>query len=184
MNGKFRLSLGLAVCFLLISCTLGSPSRVTRRRNPSLTSAQKASLLAKSRLPKSDTRKAIMEITKVMARSFSASEVLTLNLTNLLILIVLKAVIFGIGLFYFGGVSFKSGYKGHGHGGGYGRSFNEKPNQLLTEAEILLMLTYLLGSTTDDYKCFHRVACENPGAAKSYFKVSKMMLTGAKFVQK
>merc|ERR1719454_492075 len=38
-----------------------------------------------------------------MARASSTSEVLTLNLTNLLILLVLKALIFGFGLFSVGG---------------------------------------------------------------------------------
>jgi len=189
MKAHFRLSLFLAVSFLLISCALASTNKVTRRRSPSLTSEQKSLLLNKSRQAISDksTSKAIVEITRALARSHSASEVLTLNLTNLLILIVLKAVIFGIGLFYFGGVSFKGGYKGHehghGHGHGYGRSLDGKSSPLMTEAEILLMLTYLLGSSSDDYTCFHRVACENPQQAKTYLKVSKMMLKGAKFAQ-
>merc|ERR1711936_1000104 len=38
-----------------------------------------------------------------LARASSTSEVLTLNLTNLLILLVLKALIFGFGLFSVGG---------------------------------------------------------------------------------
>ena len=36
---------------------------------------------------------------QLLARASSTSEVLTLNLTNLLILLVLKALIFGFGLF-------------------------------------------------------------------------------------
>merc|ERR1712156_420561 len=41
----------------------------------------------------------LVELTsELLARASSTSEVLTLNLTNLLILIVLKAIIFGFGL--------------------------------------------------------------------------------------
>merc|ERR1712045_342069 len=40
-----------------------------------------------------------------LARASSTSEVLTLNLTNLLILLVLKALIFGFGLFSVGGTA-------------------------------------------------------------------------------
>ena len=42
---------------------------------------------------------------ELMARASTTSEVLTLNLTNLLILLVLKALIFGFGLFAVGGVT-------------------------------------------------------------------------------
>merc|ERR1712223_941801 len=45
----------------------------------------------------------LVELTsELLARASSTSEVLTLNLTNLLILIVLKALIFGFGLFSVG----------------------------------------------------------------------------------
>ena len=44
----------------------------------------------------------LVEAMDFMARASSTSEVLTLNLTNLLILLVLKALIFGFGLFSFG----------------------------------------------------------------------------------
>ena len=45
----------------------------------------------------------LVELTsELLARASSTSEVLTLNLTNLLILIVLKAIIFGFGLFSVG----------------------------------------------------------------------------------
>ena len=195
MNGKVRFSLYVAIGFCLLACTLAASSKVSRRRSPSLTAEQKAQLISSkslsTRTAKStgkSTTNAIIEVTKAIARSHSASEVLTLNLTNLLILIVLKAVIFGIGLFYFGGVSFKGGVShgdNHGHGG-YGRSATDvtKPKPFMTEGEMLLALTFLLGSSTEDYTCMNRVACEHPGSVKSYLKASKLMLNGAKFAQK
>ncbi|CAG7718798.1 unnamed protein product [Allacma fusca] len=122
----------------------------------------------------------LIKVAKAIARSHSTSEVLTLNLTNLLILIVLKAVIFGIGLFYFGGVTFKGG-----HGNGWSsRSIDSKSSSFMTEGELLLMLTYLLGASNENYECMYRVACEDPSKAKEYLNVSKMIVKGAKFMKK
>merc|ERR1712115_725947 len=45
----------------------------------------------------------IQNAMELLATASSTSEVLTLNLTNLLILLVLKALIFGFGLFSVGG---------------------------------------------------------------------------------
>jgi uncharacterized membrane protein len=54
----------------------------------------------------------------------------------------------------------------------------------MTEGEMLLALTFLLGSSTEDYTCMNRVACENPSSVKSYLKTSKLMMKGVKFAQK
>ena len=51
----------------------------------------------------------LVEAMDFMARASSTSEVLTLNLTNLLILLVLKALIFGFGLFSFGNAGAAAG---------------------------------------------------------------------------
>ena len=95
-------------------------------------------------------------------------------------------MIFGIGLFYFGGVSFKGGYNhgGDNHHGWSGRSLTEKSSSFMSENELLLMLTYLLGSATDNYECMYRVACEDPVHAKTYLNASKMMMKGAKYAKK
>jgi len=131
-----------------------------------------------------DTTRALIKTAKALARSHSTSEVLTLNLTNLLILVVLKAIIFGIGLFYFGGVSFKGGHGGD-HGHGWGRSLEEKSaGSFMSQSELLLMLTYVLGSTSDNYECMYRVACEDPAKAKDYLNASNMLLKGAKYAKK
>jgi len=131
-----------------------------------------------------DTTRALIKTAKALARSHSTSEVLTLNLTNLLILIVLKAIIFGIGLFYFGGVSFKGGHHGGGGGDGWGRSLEEKKEAYMTQSELLLMLTYVLGSASENYECMYRVACEDPEKAKDYVSASKMLIKGAKYAKK
>lgn len=140
---------------------------------------EQSSAVEQSAGDKSETVR-LLKVAKAIARSHSTSEVLTLNLTNLLILIVLKAIIFGIGLFYFGGVTFK-GSGGHGWSS---RSLEKKSGSFMSEGELLLMLTYLLGSTDENYECMYRVACEEPSKAKEYLKVSKMILKGAKFMKK
>lgn len=130
-----------------------------------------------------DVTRALIKTAKALARSHSTSEVLTLNLTNLLILIVLKAIIFGIGLFYFGGISFKGG--DHGWGPGHGRSLVEKNRPFLNQGELLLIMTYILGAAEkDNYDCMYRVACEDPKQAKDYLNASKMILKGAKYAKK
>merc|ERR1711872_198327 len=67
-----------------------------------------------------------------IARASSTSEVLTLNLTNLLILLVLKALIFGFGLFSVGGV------------GGVGRSADEVAEPFITQADMTGGMCFLM----------------------------------------
>ena len=192
MGHKFYFGLFVALCLLATALSTrptSSSYKVQRRRVassdvPREVSGEKqthegANSVAEASSPKSETVR-LLKVAQAIARSHSTSEVLTLNLTNLLILIVLKAIIFGIGLFYFGGVTFK------GSGGGHGWSSRslEKKSGFVTEGELLLMLTYLLGSTDGNYECMYRVACEDPSKAKEYLKVSKMILKGAKFMKK
>lgn len=202
MKARLCLALVLALCIAVLPHqSFAGSTKLNKRRiasGPALTPEQRSLLLSRSSkaeeasetaaatttaFPKSST-KALIEVTRALARSHSASEVLTLNLTNLLILIVLKAVIFGIGLFYFGGVSFKGGYNHDNHHGWSGRSLTEKNTSFMSENELLLMLTYLLGSATDNYECMYRVACEDPVHAKTYLNASKMMMKGAKYAKK
>ena len=98
-----------------------------------------------------------------LARASSTSEVLTLNLTNLLILLVLKALIFGFGLFSFGNSST-----------GYSRSA-ENPTALtqtdLTGGMCFMMYT---GGAEEKLSCIQRSACEDPKVATDYLTAAKM----------
>lgn len=75
----------------------------------------------------------------LMSRGFAAaanggaSQVISLNLTNLFVLILLKALIFAAGAI--GAETWK---------GGYGRH-NDEESKLLTDQEVLLFLSYLTG---------------------------------------
>ncbi|PNF27466.1 hypothetical protein B7P43_G08986, partial [Cryptotermes secundus] len=111
--------------------------------------------------------------------------VLSLNLTNLFILLVLKALLFGAGLFSFGFL------KNGGGSTGYGRSTDEenltpdqRANPFITESELLLLLTYLMGDANNEYDCLHRVACEEPKKALEYITAAKMLIKGARIFNK
>jgi len=93
-----------------------------------------------------------------LARASSTSEVLTLNLTNLLILLVLKALIFGFGLFSVGGA---------------GRSM-ETPG--LTQSELTGGMCFLMFTSGDEAKfdCIQRTVCEDPYLASDYLTAAKM----------
>jgi hypothetical protein len=102
-------------------------------------------------------------------------------LTNLFILLVLKALLFGAGLFSFGFL------KNGGGSTGYGRSSHEEKlipdpwaNPFITESELLLLLTYLMGDANSEYDCLQRVACEEPKKALEYITAAKMLIKGAR----
>merc|ERR1711860_373526 len=84
----------------------------------------------------------------------------TLNLTNLLILIVLKALIFGFGLFSVGSSA---------------RSAED--STALTQADLsggMCFMMYTAGSE-DKLSCIPRTASEDATAAKMVYKVHKML---------
>jgi len=98
-----------------------------------------------------------------LARASSTSEVLTLNLTNLLILLVLKGLIFGFGLFSSGG----------GGIGGIGRSAD---TPVVTQSDLtggMCFLMYTSGAE-EKFDCIKRTACEDPYLASDYLTAAKM----------
>ncbi|XP_053996123.1 uncharacterized protein LOC128885838 [Hylaeus anthracinus] len=104
----------------------------------------------------------LMEIAKeLVQRSSSSSQVLNLNLSNLLLLLVLKAVVFGAG--YLGN---------HGH---KGRDLEEE--NIISEGEVALALGYLIGDT-----CLYRAACEEPRVAKEYVGAAEMIIETMKLL--
>ncbi|XP_066588528.1 uncharacterized protein [Prorops nasuta] len=98
---------------------------------------------------------------ELLQRSASSSQVLNLNLSNLLLLLVLKAVVFGAG--YLG----NHGYKG--------RELEEE--NIVTEGEMALALGYLIGDT-----CLYRAACEEPHIAREYLGAAEMIMETMKLV--
>jgi len=91
-----------------------------------------------------------------LARASTTSEVLTLNLTNLLILLALKALIFGFGLF---------------SAGGTGRSLDDNSiGDWMSPSEItggMCFMMYTAGFE-DKLECIQRTGCEAPEKMKDY----------------
>ncbi|KAJ2951757.1 hypothetical protein O0L34_g13924 [Tuta absoluta] len=110
-----------------------------------------------------------------IARSTGSSQVLSLNLTNLVILIVLKALILAAG--FFGAGAWKGGHH-------YGRSLDDNKNATyITEDEIMLYLSYLAGQQTKDYSCLYRLSCQRPQQAALYSSGAELLLQGVKLIQ-
>lgn len=127
-----------------------------------------------TKIGRSNSKISMLEMTKALlkeqaARAVTNSEVLTLNLTNLVIMLVIKAIIFGFGFV-----------------GSFGRRSSESsfPTTLLNQTDLMMTMSYALGSTTHDYGCLYRMACEEPQAAHQYMTASKMLLKGAKLFKK
>ena len=109
---------------------------------------------------------AVVEAMELLARASSTSEVLTLNLTNLLILLVLKALIFGFGLFSFGGT---------------GRS-SDQP--IVNESDLEGGACFLMYTAGVDAKldCIKKVACYDRPTAYSYKTAAKMANKMSKYL--
>ncbi|CAH0726919.1 unnamed protein product, partial [Brenthis ino] len=109
-----------------------------------------------------------------IARSTGSSQVLSLNLTNLVILIVLKALILAAG--FFGAGAWKGNH--------YGRSLDDNKNATyITEDEIMLYLSYLAGQQSQDYGCLYRLSCQKPHQAALYASGAELLLQGTKLFQ-
>lgn len=97
---------------------------------------------------------------ELLARASSTSEVLTLNLTNLLILIVLKAIVFGFGLFSVGSSA---------------RSADE--TTAISQADVSGGMCFIMYTSGAEEKltCIQRTACEDPKTASEYATAAKMV---------
>jgi len=107
----------------------------------------------------------VQQALEFLGRS-STSEVLTLNLTNLVILLVLKALIFGFGLFSVGGT---------------GRSAE---GVAVTPADMTGGMCFMMfmSGAEEKLSCIERTACEDPYLATDYLTASKMIYKGYKIV--
>ncbi|GJQ82847.1 hypothetical protein Trydic_g2586 [Trypoxylus dichotomus] len=119
-----------------------------------------------------DTKDILTSVaSNLMSRGFATtgggSQVVSLNLTNLLILVLLKALIFAAGSL--GAGTWK---------GGYGRS-SDGQETVVTDEEILLYLTYLTGIPGDN-QCLQFVACQGPQQARRYVAAGEMLLKASK----
>lgn len=103
---------------------------------------------------------------EMISRSAGNSQILSLNLSNLLILLLLKALIFSAGLI------------GAGNWNQYARG-RAVDNSILSAEEPPLLIGYLAAEGSGDDSCLHRAACQSPGRANEYLKAAKALLKGA-----
>ena len=108
----------------------------------------------------------VQQAVEFLGMARTTSEVLTLNLTNLLILLVLKALIFGFGLFSVGGT---------------GRSAE---GVAVTPADMTGGMCFMMfmSGAEEKLSCIERTACEDPYLATDYLTASKMIYKGYKIV--
>merc|ERR1712004_10239 len=102
---------------------------------------------------------------EVVSRASSSSEVLSLNLTNLVILLALKVAIVAFGLFS-GGATGRSSLGSLTEGADMSLSQND-----MTGGMCFLLLT---GGDEEKLSCVQRAACESPVSAGNYLQAAKM----------
>jgi hypothetical protein len=116
----------------------------------------------------------------LMARALSSSNVLTLNLTNVVILVILKIIIFVGGLFVLNSTSSTGGSSGL-----FGRSEDDLDNEVggggspsaaLTATDLRGGMCFLLftSGAEDRLGCLLESACLDPRAAESYLSAANM----------
>lgn len=108
----------------------------------------------------------VANLMEMVGRASSTSEVLTLNLTNLIILLILKALILGFGLFAGGGVG--------GGVAGVGRSAEESLS--VTQSDLTGGMCFLMYTSGAEEKldCLKRTACEDPYVVSDYLTAAKV----------
>merc|ERR1712111_249881 len=106
---------------------------------------------------------------EVMSRASTSSEVLSLNLTNLIILIALKIAIVVFGLVSGGGVT--------------GRS-DDQPTSV-SQTDLTGGMCFLLYTGGDESKlsCIARAACESPSEADNYLSAAKLWYKMSKLIK-
>ncbi|ALC47044.1 CG12420 [Drosophila busckii] len=114
----------------------------------------------------------VVQVAKeLLHRSAGNSQVLSLNLTNLLIIVLLKVLIFSAGLL---GAGHWSGY-----GYGYGRSAGRSDNQLgwgFNAGDDYLIMGFLAAQGAGQDDCLYAAACACPNAAYEYAKAARALL--------
>ncbi|XP_025424606.1 uncharacterized protein LOC112693651 isoform X2 [Sipha flava] len=104
----------------------------------------------------------------------SSSQLLSLNLSNIVLMLVLKGLIWGAS--YMQGVG---GGKGRKEGLAEGAPLSQS---LFTETDMLLFLGYMVADESGHYDCLNRVACEQPARSESYLRSAEMVWKTAKLL--
>ncbi|XP_037707639.1 uncharacterized protein LOC119545816 [Drosophila subpulchrella] len=118
----------------------------------------------------------VMQVAKeLLHRSAGNSQVLSLNLTNLLIIILLKVLIFSAGML---GAGHWSAY-GYGHG----RSSDSNYGLGLTSGDDYLITGFLAAQGAGRDECLYAASCASPAAAYEYAKAGRSLLGAVELFQ-
>ncbi|XP_023174284.2 uncharacterized protein LOC111601773 isoform X1 [Drosophila hydei] len=116
----------------------------------------------------------IVQVAKeLLHRSAGNSQVLSLNLTNLLIIVLLKVLIFSAGLLGAGH------WSGMGYGHGYARSAAHIDGSYglgLSSGDDYLIMGFLAAQGAGQDDCLYAAACACPNAAYEYAKAGRALL--------
>uniref|UniRef100_A0A1A9ZRQ6 Uncharacterized protein n=1 Tax=Glossina pallidipes TaxID=7398 RepID=A0A1A9ZRQ6_GLOPL len=120
----------------------------------------------------SPTGHVVVQVAKeLLNRSTGNSQVLNLNITNLIVILLLKVLIFTAGLL------------GAGHYGGYGYNYGRSNDNGfsfgLNEDEAHLITGFLAAQGGFD-DCLYEAACSAPHVAFEYAKAAKALMEGIK----
>ncbi|XP_060868150.1 uncharacterized protein LOC132943260 isoform X2 [Metopolophium dirhodum] len=107
----------------------------------------------------------------------TSSQMLSLNMSNVVLMLVLKGLIWGAS--YMQGHGGKSRKDGPDAAGLAGTGLLQN---MVTETDLLLFLGYLVADESGRYDCLNRVACEQPARAESYLKSAEMVWKTAKLL--
>ncbi len=102
---------------------------------------------------------------------------LSLNLSNVVLMLVLKGLIWGAS--YMQGNGGKGRKEGPDAAGLTGGGFLQ---DMVNETDLLLFLGYLVADESGRYDCLNRVACEQPARAESYLRSAEMVWKTAKLL--
>ncbi|XP_055383348.1 uncharacterized protein LOC129613362 [Condylostylus longicornis] len=130
-------------------------------------------------LIKNQTGIKLFQIAKeLLSRSGGTSQVLSLNLSNVFLLLLLKVLIIIAGLLGTG----HYGYSGYGYGRYSARRSIENVYDIhenwFTNIEKDLYKGFFIARNFGDYNCLAKAICENPKVAKQYTQASRALLNG------
>ncbi|XP_031636410.1 uncharacterized protein LOC116349214 [Contarinia nasturtii] len=104
---------------------------------------------------------------EMISRSTGNSQILSLNLTNLLILVMLKALIFAAGLI------------GAGNWGGQYARARALDSSFIRTDEAPLFIGYLALEGSGQDGCLNQAACKSPDIAREYMKAAMAVIKGS-----
>ncbi|XP_022172860.1 uncharacterized protein LOC111035523 [Myzus persicae] len=161
------------VCLLLLVTRSISGHTIDEHRGDDYEADQKESKLRDLK-PES----VLMGIAKTLIGGKTAAasgQSLSLNMSNLVLMLVLRGLIWGVSYMQNGG-GVKEARNEDSTSTAVGGLFQD----MVTETDVMLFLGYLVADESGRHECLNRVACEQPERAESYLRTAEMVWKTAK----